>query len=257
MSEPFDSMAEGLVQEALSEAASTFFGSRRNLEHSIEGFHEYLAALKRRQARVLEKAGRLHAVLLHESGIAAFYEALGVEGKGLDHLKAAREGQHPLPKVSWSLGSEGKYIKIVAALYADLHTELEEYLHGSWKADPNHPKKKILSENAALALVMCETVNKEIERVNTSIKPSQTLSFVRSLNIGEAEKSEAAGGTLPVYNEELDREMRFEKLDCEAVAEEIQLPETPQPKACKAALVNSAKRLYLQEKAAVKDLLSS
>lgn len=256
MSNDLESMAQSLAEEALTEAASTFFGTRRSLEKSIEAFHEYVLKLQEKRAQVLKQAGLLNALLFKDEHVDGFFAALGVAGHGLADLKSAAAAPEKLPKPAWSFGAEGRYVKLVSAVYAELHMELEEYLHGKWTADENNPRKKVLTENWNTARELCTVINKEIDRVNTSIRPSQTLSFVRSLNVMEMEKSEAAGGTLPTYNGDLDRELAFESLDCEALVGSLALPETPKPAEVKQHLVKFAKGLYLQEKSEIQSLLA-
>jgi len=256
MGKDFDGFAEGLIEETLTEMASTFFGGRKGLEDELELYRAHMEKLSKKERGVLRLAGTLHSLLLGGRAASDFYAALGVnpgrllEAEALDGRASGGKKKKP-----FAAGTGGRYAKLVYKAYVPLQEAVDEYLNGRYRDDPKGTGRKLLTIHHARMKLWCEVLNKKIEKVN-SMSPSGAMSFVKDLDPGTRGKERVAGATLDGYASSLDKEMAFESLDCSSL-ERLAFPELPEPREVKEAIKSFCGSLCARNKAEVKQLLTA
>ncbi|MDY7000735.1 MAG: hypothetical protein SVS15_03005 [Thermodesulfobacteriota bacterium] len=254
MEKNFDGFAEGLIEETLTEMASTFFGGRKGLEEELELYRAHMEKLSQKERGVLRLAGALRFLLLSGRAAPDFYAALGVSPGPL--LEAEdKEGRACGIKKPFGLSTEGRYAKLVYEMYVLLQDAVDEYLNGRYYDDPKGTGKKLLTIHHGRMKIWCEVLNKKIEKINC-MSPSGAMSFVKDLDPDTRGKERVAGATLDGYATRLDKEMAFEPLDCSSL-ERLALPELPEPQKVKEAIKTFCGSLCARDKAEVRQILAA
>lgn len=208
-------MADGLVEETLVEAATTFFGARKALEHEIEIYHDRCEELEQVEEQVLRRAAALHALLPGPDGVSEFYAALGVQpGHLADALEVAepdRSGISP----GFAFTACGRYAKMVLAVYAALADAADAYLHG--RHYDGEGGRKMMTPNYNQMGQWCRDINRKVEALNRNHSPSGALCFIKGLDPTQVERSRLSEATLDNYADELDRELAFKPVECLAM----------------------------------------
>lgn len=246
-------LTEDLAQEALAEAADNFFGRRKALDDEKDLFEANLADLVRLRSTVLDRAATLHRLLL--SGNApAFYAALGAEpGPLLEGAAAATplEGkarEWVMPK-AWAWTGEGEYEKLTITAYAAVQDRLDEFLHGRVYVDSKTGRKRISVSLDALA-AWCARINARVDKLNSSMPASTTLSFAKGLNPARMEQERLMDAPVEGLAAGLDRDLALLGVDCARVAD-LALPELPRPEAVRQAIVRFCHGIYARQRDAV------
>ncbi len=214
MSRNFESFADGLKDEVVSEMAETFFGARRELEQSIEAWNALAQRLKDRVTVLAERAACLGFLFFDEAGEEGFYRLLGVPpGPFADLADRARAACIAKMRIPFGFTRVGRYIKLVERTYEAFRKELDDYLHGSWSDDPARPGRKIISPNLSQLRHLAADINVQVEKVNAWQNPSCALRAIRSMDPEEAERRRITGATLQDEDCGLDRSMAFSPVD--------------------------------------------
>lgn len=187
-----DDFIDPLVEEILTDVAGSFFENRRQLDEKIDLFHNYVQALRLKEAEVRNPAALLNYLLLRGDQAPAFYEMLNVEGTLLTAAGAVvpQNAQLCMPL---AIGFCNRFSKLVCNAYDTLQKSCAVYLHGRSKADMTanpDPTKAYYY----LVLEMHRLVNQEITRINASISPSCALQFAKKLNPQVLQKEQITGG---------------------------------------------------------------
>ncbi len=240
---PYDDLSNGLAQEAMREAADVFFGARVRLDREEELLRERAAALRSRAEKALDAAVLLHALLLDEGAIRAFYERLGMDAYAVDELlrlTRARSRACCLENVL-GLTAKSRFAKRLLGAYERLHGELDAYVNGVYVTD--EAGRKMLTPNYADVLGHCEALNDAIRKVNRDHAPSCVLSFCKRLDTDTVEKECVTGAVEGVEACSVDENLALTLVDC-ASLDLTPLPETPPPAEVKHHVLDFAKRLY-------------
>lgn len=236
-----ESYAEGLVEETLVEAASTFFGARVALEREIEHYEDEARKLKRVEDGVLRRASALHFLLLDGAAAEEFYELIGVRpGHLLDAAQVARRDATGVD-VPFALRPSSRYAKLALAAYEALVHAVDAYLHGEYYTD-SHGRKRI-TPNYGRLQKWCHDLNAKIEALNSDHSPSGTLCFVKGLDPSLIEKQRLSEATMAGYAQELDRELAFKPVECLAL-NHLVAPELPGVDAVRDVIMEFCRGLY-------------
>lgn len=251
-SKDINNLADELIEETLTEAAGTFFGARKNLEDTIEIFDNKIKTLRNMEFEVLKRAGDLHYLLLDGEAVDDFYKALGVDPGPLKHVvdPSDRTG---IPKKPKALTTAARYAKMVAWVYRRVYKAAETYMKGGYITEKNGRKR--LTLNYGQVRDWCKDLNERIEKVNREVSPSETLAFVKKLDTVGLEKAKITGGGSS-YSDKLDKEMAFDRLDCERI-DLIAFPDLPRPDRIEPELKKFCKSLARKNKQRVKQLMDS
>ena len=254
MSKDIGDLAHDLVEETLSETADTFFGTRKRLEDSIEIFGKKIDKLDAVQTRILKVAGDLHYLLLQGEAAPDFYEKINVDPSSF--LKAVdpdcRTGSLKSAK---ALTSSGKYAKTVLRAYKRFQEAADVYMNGKYITDDEGRKHLSLHYNQLMS--WCSDLNEHIQKVNREVSPSDTLAFIKKLDTVNAEKAKfTGGGGGGSYENNLDREMAFRRIECENI-DLIAFPDMPPADEISSRLKGFCKSLAGENKERVKSLMNS
>jgi len=239
-----ESMAEGLMTETLTEAATTFFGARKALEDEIELYRRRLGELERVEAEVLGRAAALHSLLPGPAAVRDFYAALGVDPGPLAEASARplREGvRAPFALVPWR-----RYAGLLLAAYGALAEAADTYLHGRHAHGPGG--RKVQTVNVDQLRDWCGALNARIEALNRDQPPSGTMSFVRGLDPARQERSRLADAPLVDYAASLDSELAFAPVSCPA-AQRPATPGLPPAHAVRDAVLAQGRALWAADSA--------
>ncbi|WP_461208360.1 hypothetical protein [Desulfocurvus sp. DL9XJH121] len=244
--------ADGLVEETLVEAATTFFGARVALEKEIERYEDATARLERVEEGVLRRAATLHFLLLEGAAVQEFYELISVEpGHLLDAAEVVDRGVSEL-KIPFGLTRASRYAGLVLAAYEDLDRAVEAYLHGEYYTD-SHGRKRV-SVNYAQLQEWCGKLNAKIQALNSDHSPTGTLCFVKGLDPTLLKRESLSEATLEGYAQELDRELAFKPVECFAL-NYLAPPELPGEEAVRGVIRRFCKGLCSKAPQEVADIL--
>ena len=283
MSDELENFSEGLVRETLSEAAQTFFGTRRDLEHEIELFHEATRRLAGVERAMLRRAAALHHLLLEGEAEPAFYAAIGVPAGHLPDLAGPDEGGPDEGEADegeadagepdggepgriepdksglarpFALTGAGRYGKLLLAAYAALHQAADEYVHGRHYTDPRGSGRKLLTIHFLQLRDWCERLNQRIAEVNAANPPSATLRFVQGLDPSSLDKARVTGGSTFGPCCRLDQDLAFPRVEC-VTMRFAAAPDLPPPAAARKAVLAFAADLYRAHRERLERLLAA
>jgi len=252
MSKSLESYADGLVEETLVEAATTFFGARVALEKEIERYRAKADELAKVEERVLRCAAGLHFMLLEGAAAEDFYGLIGVSpGHLLDAGEIVERGPARV-EIPFAFTPARRYARLVLALYARLIQAVEAYLHGEYSTDA-HGRKR-LSVNYEHLQKWCHSLNQQITALNQDHSPSGTLCFVKGLDPMLLERERLSEATLEGYTSELDRELAFKPVECLAM-NYLAAPELPGLDAAQGLILPFCRALYARSGGRARELM--
>lgn len=213
-------MADELATEVLSEAAETFFGQRKSLEEELEHFHRRASQLQEMGRRAEQLQNVLHGVLLSEHTVRDLYRTLELpEPKNVEFSSKEEIARHVSRQRAWTL--HGRFYKLLAAVYSQMQPAVAEYMHGGYRTDPDHPKKKIAVIGCRELREWAERLNRNVNKLNTEQSPNEVLHFVKSLDGETCARERAAGASCEIGR---DRGLLYTCIDFTALC----LPDFPE-----------------------------
>lgn len=246
----FSEMADDLATEVLSEAAETFFGQRKDLETEIALFQQKAATLGEIGQKAILARKIMHAILLEETLIQEFYQALGLRPPASLDVADAREiALYVSMPFAWTL--RGRYCKLLRLSYASLHSAVQEYLHGGYRSDPADSRRKIAVFGYVKLLEWSQRIDQKIKTMNTQQAPSEVLQFVKRLDVRGCEMEQSIGASCDVNR---NNGMLFPCLDFAS----LNLPtfeELPPPAEVRSRLGSFCKKLFANWASEVRGLL--
>ncbi|NJB69187.1 hypothetical protein GGQ74_002884 [Desulfobaculum xiamenense] len=224
-------LTDDLMQEAMVEAAATFFGTRRQIEVEKEAFAQKLEELRGVHERVLERASVFNELLMAPEYVGAFYAAIGVENPGrllrpertMPEKFLERWIKRPL-----TLTRHGAYEKIVHLVYAGLQDRIDEFHNGRFYDDPKGTGRKLVKAYMLQMRNWVERLNTKITRLNTEAPPSETRRFIKSLDPDMLRKEFVMDAPLDGLTMDMDKTMEVECVDA-SVLDGLALPVLPRP----------------------------
>ncbi|SDB61256.1 hypothetical protein SAMN05660653_03183 [Desulfonatronum thiosulfatophilum] len=216
-------LADEMATEILSEAADTFFGQRKSLEEHLVLFNSRVQQLEGVGKRARQMQGVLHGILLNETVTRDFYRTLDItEPESVESLPAELVARHVFRQRAWTL--RGRFTKLLLTVYAQTQSVVDEYLYGSYRNDPEHPKRKIAVTGYKKLVEWADELNRNINKLNTEQSPNEVLHFVKGLDRQTCAMEKAAGAPCDMGR---DRGMLFSCIDF-ASLDLPNLPEYPQ-----------------------------
>ena len=194
-------IADDMADEALREAADTFFGRRKNIDEELELFHSQVEAVKRRGQAVESCISCLNYLLLDNEHRLLFWEKAGLSNTVYPSIKGRWSRQESLPV---SLTLKATYKKALTALYDELKEAVHEYLYGRYVDHPEVKGKKMITPSYNNLQDWAERLNEEIAQVNCDSNPDDVLAFSRRMDVEESSRRESMGSGLEYnYDKEL------------------------------------------------------
>lgn len=209
-----------MATEILTEAADTFFGQRKTLEENLARFNSRVEQLESVGKQALQMQGVLHGILLNETVTQEFYRTLELpEPETVESLPAELVARHVFRQRAWTL--RGRFTKLLLTVYRQTQTTVDEYLYGSYRDDPEHPKRKIAVTGYNKLLEWADELNRNINKLNTEQSASEVLHFVKGLDRETCAMEKAAGASCEMGR---DRGMLFSCIDVASLG----LPNLPE-----------------------------
>ena len=206
-----DEWGDALVEEGLREAADTFFGARRALEEDIVYLEDRVAKLRVQSEEIRSWLAGLNCLLGSEENSRSLFEAVGVRLPDPDYYKrTVCSLQFRRPR---SFTRKGLFFKTLWEVYRSLAGMIESYMHGSPYSDPLHPGRVMITLHLAQVRRHCDEINRRIQTVNESNRPSESLAFAKRFDHGQVQKESITGGGGQFWT--LDQDLAFNPLNFE------------------------------------------
>lgn len=224
-----DDYARDLADELLSDMAENFFGTRKQLDETLDLFREYVAELKDKQVLLEYRFRFLNYLLVSPQAAHEFYRALGVQN--IDAIpKDGLLSEKVIPVHAPSAFTrKGQYTKLVMWAYEKAQKACKAYNHGM---DYHEMRRAGFEQRDAyydLVKGMHQLINKEIHRVNAKVSPSHILQTAKRFDPDTQQKEHFTGGGA-YYGDDssLNRELRYQTID-EASLDIKKFPDLPEP----------------------------
>jgi len=216
------SFMDEFYNETMSEMAGNFFSRRRELESRLEGFGRLASEVRSCGLKALRRWKTFGMLLLGDAGMLEFLRQARVEADLVPPLAAA-SGEPWRFKPLFALTAHGRYRKSVRYAYQAMRQATQDYIEGAYGTDPKNPKKRIILPNYAGLKTLAETINKEVDAVNTAQCPSTVLAYAKSMDPSAAEKEAVTGGLTGENICKIDEDMAFKRVDFQGLG----LPDLP------------------------------
>ena len=115
--------------------------------------------------------------------------------------------------IPFAIGFCSRFVKLVCNAFDDLQKSCSVYLHGHPRAAKPEPTQAYYY----LVLEMHRLINRDIDRVNSSISPSCALQFAKRLNPQMAQKEQITGGGTS-DRRSLDEKLCYKPIELEALS---------------------------------------
>jgi hypothetical protein len=244
-----DSMAE----EVLTDMADTFFGARKELEHTIKAFQSLVETLREKETEVDAGAGFLNHLLLYGRAGSDFYTSIKVDTPSI-LLESKIPDQTLLPKVPFALTSKGKFIKLVLRAYDALQEACDEYINGKYYKDPEEEVKRVTVHYKQIK-IMCEIINEDIQKINRNLNPACVLEYAKGLDYETREKERITGGTLDGYTCSIQEKLEYKPIDFDSLHLK-EYPALPKKDSVISEIRSFCKKIYSKNKADIDKLIS-
>ncbi|MFP4169316.1 MAG: hypothetical protein ACLFSY_10815 [Desulfonatronovibrionaceae bacterium] len=240
---PIDRLAEDLTDEAMKEAADTFFGKRRKLEEEIELFKNKTEELKDKARDIKRLVSLINSLLLREHHSRMFWQIFGAEDlSSVQEEPAPTEADITLP---FALRPFSRYYRFLTVLYRATAEAVQVYNHGKYIQHPDVPGKKVVTISYSYLNRWLEQLNTRIDRLNYYHKSSDVLQFAKRMDVQQAVKERIAGADL-TYS--LDEDLKMDALDLADYDIPI-FPDLPELSAgLKKRIKKAAARVYSKNK---------
>jgi hypothetical protein len=249
----YETLADALEGEVLTEMAGAFFGARKAVEDLIEDFQFSVEDLRSRKAKVFARVFFLRFLVLGAEGEAALFAALELppqfpDASAQSGSRAWRPGGSP-----FALFASTRYAKLVHLAYSELHHACGAYMNGELEDDPARAGRKRMSPNYHLLESQCERLNERIDKLNADMPPSTVLQYARGITSADQPGQGAITNTLGA--DSLDKGLMFPRVDFAAL-KIWKAPDLPEPAVCEKALQAFSAAFYKKNTARLKRLMA-
>jgi hypothetical protein len=237
----YQSLADALETEVLSEMAETFFGARKALEDLTDDLMLCVESLRVLSSKVFARVLFLRSLLLGEPGEAAFFAALGLPPQF--PMVQAEPGVRVWKPDSlpFAFLPSSRFAEAVLLAYGEIFHACEVYMVGEYEDDPEQKGRKRMSMNYAQVESRCHQLNTRIDKLNADMAPSSVLQYAR--NISAADQAGQGSITNALGAESLDKGLLFVPVDCYALGL-WRAPSLPAPQVCEGKVRAFAKTFY-------------
>lgn len=253
MADRLSDYSDSLVQETISDMASTFFGARRAVENACDHLRQRAEELQQTADATRKLSSVLHALLLDDETAARLYKKLSIDAQALqqwiDPDKAVLSMKTPK-----ALTAKSRYGKLLGKVYKQLFQSMDEYENGRIVVDASG--KKSLTASYSNLMQRIEDLNTKITEINQCSGPSCVLSKIREFDVAEMQKQKVTEAVLDNYAESMDEELKLDTFDAGLFA----LPEPvslPAPKKVGDAVRSFGRGLYKERSRECKAILQN
>jgi len=211
----FKDFANQLQQDVVSDMAESYFGDRKELDDMLKVFHQMAAALAQSCPKLFMAAARLHTLLLDQRTARDFYIALDILPSCIPFRE--EEARPFFDSLPFAFTLCGRYERCVFQAYSQLQQIADEYLNGKYYDDPESPGRKRLTVHYIRLKAIAEHINEKVDKINRTRTPSETLRYVKRMDIEQAERESVMGQPCLTDGCDLDKSLRFKPIDFAAL----------------------------------------
>ncbi len=188
-----DDYVDSLAEEVLTEMATSFFGARKQVDDSIVVLNSYAESLRKKEAEVEAGARFLAWMLISKETVSEFYRSIGIS-EGTFPLEREMSDRFLPEEMPGALTAKGVFVKLTIHAYKNLHKLCDEYMNGKkleemQKYDPN-----AIDSGYRIMEGMCQVVNEQIRKINSEMRPGQTLRYFKRFNPTHEAREDITGG---------------------------------------------------------------
>ena len=198
-------LADGIIEDTLKEAADTFFGRRRDIEHEVNLFEQKVKELRPLARKIEQTVQSLNFLLLEGREVENFWNYLNIEFP-LDTVSVWKLDV----TVPFGLTVKSRYTKLLVYVYTTLSKLIEEYSHGKEVKDTEIKGRKLITVNYNFLQKWVAEINEKIDDINYYHKPSDVLQFAKKMHVAEMEKEMIAGAPMKYT---IDKELHMDKMN--------------------------------------------
>ncbi len=241
-----DQYTDELADEALKEAADTFFGKRRKVEDEIKLFESKVEELKDKSREIEMLVSGINYLLLRERHCVFFWQIFGAE----ELASREDEGSFPdLPiSVPFSIRPFSRYFKLLLDLYEKTAKKVKAYNHGEYIDHPEVSGKKVATISYSYIYRWLDQINAKIDKLNYYHKSSDVLQFAKKMDVQRTEKEKIAGAD---FTYSLDEDLKMSRLNMKDYEIPV-FPDLPESRGFKGRVKKICKRVYSGNKQEVR-----
>ncbi len=240
-----DDYVDSLAEEVLTEMATSFFGARKQVDDSITVLERYAESLRKKEEEVEAAARFLAWMMVSPETPAEFYQSIGIsqntfplEGELSDRF---------LPKeMPGALTAKGMFVKLTIHAYKTLHKLCDEYMNGKKSKEMEKYDPYAIDSGYRIMQGMCQLVNEQINKINSEMRPGQTLRYFKRFSpCTEAREDITGGMTFGASGSEcrLNQALAFEPIDMKSFCLK-EYPLLPTPDEAEGKLVSCCKKVW-------------
>jgi len=184
---------DSLAEEVLTEMATSFFGARKQVDDSITVLHSYAESLRKKEAEVNAGARFLAWMMLSPETVSAFYQSIGIP-EGTFPLEREMSDRFLPKEMPGSLTAKGVFVKLTIHAYKNLHKLCEEYMNGKKAGDLEKYDPQSIDSGYRIMQGMCQVINEQINKINSEMRPGQTLRYFKRFNPTHESREDITGG---------------------------------------------------------------
>ena len=249
----YNSLADALEVEVLTQMADTFFGARKNLDDLAENFKLQVEELRSREGLVISRVLFLRSLFLGQEGEKKFYGALGL-APPFENTNAHSGSRTWQPdSIPFALFASSRFEKLVQQTYAQIHHACEVYMVGEYIEDSEQKGRKRLTLNYQMVVQLWQRLNDRMEKLNNEMTPSSVLQYARSMR--NCEQNGQGALTCSLGAQSLDSGLEYHPIPFESL-QLWQAPVLPHPDQCAPVIKTFCKGFYEAHSAEIKERLA-
>ena len=253
---PIKDIGDMLVEEVLTDVATTYLAERKEVEDQIHLFGGYVSKLAQKEETLIQLVSVLNYLLLKKEYAEQFFQSIHIEPNAFIAV-AGKLYPDVLPEeMPRSFSMKRKYIRLFLAVYDKLQKVAAAYMEGNqdhqiFSEEKNSRKIDI---NYKMVMHMAQLINEKITLLNKKKSPSSVLQFARSLNTEQIEKERVTGAMSSDYEERLNAKLVLKTIDMNTLSIKT-YPELPETRKVRNKIVSYCKKRFKSDKMDISQLI--
>ncbi|MGE0085191.1 MAG: hypothetical protein AB7S75_12310 [Desulfococcaceae bacterium] len=251
-----DDYVDSLAEEVLTEMATSFFGARKQVDDSITVLERYAEQLRKKEAEVNAGARFLAWMMISPETLAEFYRSIGISENTFSPEREVSD--RFLPKeMPGALTAKGIFVKLTIHAYKILHKLCDEYMNGRKAEDLEKYDPHAIDSGYRIMQGMCQIVNEQIHKINSEMRPGQTLRCFKRFSPGTQTKEDITGGmTFGASGSDcrLNQALAFEPVNMKSYCLK-EYPELPAPDRVEEKIVSCCRKIWDTRQKEARDII--
>ena len=217
---PIKDIGDMLVEEVLTDVATTYFSERKEIEDQVRLFGRYVNDLAQKELKITKLIAGLNYLLLKKAYVVDFFQNLGLTPDSF--ITVDRElYTDTLPgELPRAFTLKSKYAQLVLSAYTQLQKAISAYMEGEedYNSFSEEKRRHKMEVNYNMVLHMAQLINEKINLLNEKKSPSSVLQFAKSLNTELSEKERVTGAMSSDYEKRLNKKMVINVIDMDKIS---------------------------------------